>query len=576
MTLLLVLSLISYEASLFEVEEDRDLEILLDEMESLARYPLDINTAGFDDLVKILYLTPTDCLNIIEYRTMHGPYDKTSDLLNVRGFDEALYDKIRPFITVKAKPLRIEKCNIRLRSITELPRSELSEKYYTRSEVKYGNYSMHLITEKDPFEDSFFDYYAVGFFAGSDVRRFAFGKYNLDLGSGVLLSPVGSFLYSTDFRVIMRERGLFPYTSVLENSGFFGAAYSDSLLLRYTIFVSQQKLDGRIDTLGFTRSFDASGEHTDSLSRSRKDQINERLFGYDAHYRISDLQISSRSYWCMYDPPFVCADSTTQFYGDKFWTTGIGLNYYAESFVIVSELARSFRNRIGGLFGFNGQFSSFDVQLAGKYFPAQFYSPKGVEADNDYVGGILVVRHRSSIADIGMTVSIDGDTETDSAKYKVQFNFEKKIGIVNAKLQTRWRWYGGERDYASSRAFLRVTPFRHLFFDIRLEDKYVYDIDNVSTGLFAAIEMGFEFKAIRGRVRYGVFDTDDYDARLYVYETDLPGVIKNRTLYDDGHYGFIYCAVKPFQSVTLSAKYSIMEKGDFLDKRVGAQLDIRL
>lgn len=573
---LLFLLLVSYEASLFEIEEGRDLEILLDEMESLIHHPLDINSAGFGDLAKILYLTPTDCLNIIEYRTEHGPYGSTEDVLNVPGFDEALYSKIRPFITVKAKPLRIEKCSVRLRSITELPRSELSEEYYTRSEVKYGNYRVYGITEKDPFEDSFFDYYAFGFLADNGVRRYAVGKYNLDLGSGVVLSPVGSFLYSTDFRVITRERGLFPYTSVLENSGFFGAAYSDSLVLRYTVFVSQQKLDGRIDTLGFARSFDESGDHIDSLSQSRKDRISERLFGYDVHYRIADLQVSSRSYWCLYDPPFVCVDSTVQFYGDRFWTTALGLNYSARSFVIVSELARSFRNRLGGLFGFNGRFAACDVQLAGKYFPTGFYSPKGVEADDDYVGGVLVVQHRSGIADIGMTVSIDGDTETDSVKYRVQFNFEKKIGCVNAKLQTRWRWYGGERDYRGSRAFLRFTPIRHLFFDIRLEDKYVYDIDSVSAGLFAALEVGFEFKTIRMRARYGIFDTDDYDSRLYVYETDLPGIVRNRMLYDSGYYGFFYCSVRPWQLVTLSAKYSVIEKGNLLDKRVGAQLELRL
>jgi len=175
-----------------------------------------------------------------------------------------------------------------------------------------------------------------------------------------------------------------------------------------------------------------------------------------------------------------------------------------------------------------------------------------------------------------MTVSIDGDTETDSAKYRVQLNFEKKIGIVNAKLQTRWRWYGGERDYTSSRAFLRITPFRHLFFDVRLEDKYGYGMDNVSTGLFAALELGFEFKAIRARARYSLFDTDDYDSRMYIYEIDLPGIVKNRMLYDDGSYGFVYLSVKPVRVLSVSAKYSVLKKGDVYDKLLGAQIDVRL
>ncbi len=575
MTMLLLL-LISYEASLFEIETDRDVEILLNEMESLARHPLDINTAGFEDLVKILYLTPTDCLRIIEYRTAHGPYSKTEDLLNVPGFDEMLFDKVRPFITVKAKPLRIERFNMRLRMITELPRSELSEEYYTRTELKYGTYSIHVLTEKDPFEDSFVDYYALGFLATNHTRRFALGKYNLDLGTGILLSPIGSFLYSTDFRVIARERGLFPYTSVLENSGFFGIAYADSMVLGYTVFLSDQKLDGRIDSLGFARSFDVSGDHVDSLSRSRKDQIEERILGYDVRYRSTNMEFSNRSYVCMYDPAFSCTDSATKFYGDRFVAASLGLKYFGESFMLLSEVARSFKNRLGGLFGFNGHFSAFDVYCIGKYFPVGFYSPKGVEADDDYVGGILDVRHRSRIADFGVTIALDGDTETDSVKYRMQLNLEKKIGMMSAKLQTRWRFYGGERDYSGSRAFLRFRLFRFLFLDIRLEDKYVYNIDSVSTGLFGALEIGAELKTFRARARYGLFDTDDYDSRMYVYETDLPGIVRNRMLYDQGSYGFIYVSVRPMRMLNVSAKYSAVAKENISDRKFGAQLDIRL
>jgi hypothetical protein len=278
----------------------------------------------------------------------------------------------------------------------------------------------------------------------------------------------------------------------------------------------------------------------------------------------------------MYDPAFACTDSATKFYGDGFVATSLGFKYFGESFVLVSEVARSFKNRVGGLFGFNGHFSAFEVHCAGKYFPVGFYSPKGVEADDDYVGGILNVRHRSRIADFGATIALDGDTETDSMKYKVQLNLEKKIGMMSAKLQARWRFFAGERDYSGSRAFLRFRLFKYLFLDIRLEDKYVYSVDSVSKGLFGALEVGTEFKTLRARVRYGIFDTDDYDSRMYVYETDLPGIIRNRMLYNKGSYGFIYVSVRPVRVLSVSAKYSVMAKEDISDRILGVQLDIRL
>ena len=94
--------------------------------------------------------------------------------------------------------------------------------------------------------------------------------------------------------------------------------------------------------------------------------------------------------------------------------------------------------------------------------------------------------------------------------------------------------------------------------------------------MFGAFELGAELKTFRARVRYGLFDTDDYDSRMYIYETDLPGIVRNRMLYDQGSYGFIYVSVRPIRMLNVSAKYSVMAKEDTSHRKFGAQLDIRL
>ena len=573
---LLMCLLLLNEDPFFETEEERDFEVILRDIEDLRNNPIDINVADVAALSRIPYLSLADCLRIVHHREEYGPFRSLDDLLNIQGFDLPLLSTIRPFIIIKAKALAVEKATTRMRLATKIPPQENSLKYYTRTQGVVGQYTISLVTEKDPYENSFFDYYGAGMVIDEGKRKIALGKYNLDLGTGVVLSTVGSFFRSIDFHVMTHERGIVPYTTSFENGGFFGAAISDSLVFDYTLFYSYQKLDGRIDSLGFASSFDESGVHTDSASLSRKDRISEELFGYDVRYRFSNLLISQRSYWCTYDPAFAARDSLTQFYGKHFMISGIALTYFGDLFVVFSEWARTYRNRIGGLFGFSGFFPYFDFNCAGKYFPAGFYSPKGVESDDDYVGGTVDLKHHSPIADIGATVTIDNKTEEDSVKYGLRLNFEKKIGIVSARVQVRWRYREEVKDLSGSRVFVRITPLRLFFFDIRFEEKYVYGETAFEKGIFGAVELGVEYKGLRLRMRYGLFDTDSYASRIFAYETDLPGILNNRMLYDEGNYGFVYCSFAPVKKLRLSLKYSIIRRDVLTSKQFGCQVDGRL
>jgi len=575
--MILLLLLVSYvESSFFEIEENKDLEVILADIEKLRYAPLDINTASFEELAMIPYFSLNTCLKIVQYREQSGSYRSLDDLLNVSGIDMFVLEKIRPFITVRTKPFKLRKFAARARVKTVIPKQRLSEKLYTKAEFAFDAYKIFFVTEKDAYENALFDYNAAGIMIDEGTRRFALGKYNLDLGSGIMLSPVGSFFHSVDFRMMTRERGIIPYTSVLENGGFFGAALTDTFLLNYTLFYSNQKLDGRIDSFGFAHTFDESGEHVDSASLNRKDRINEEILGFDVRYKLRNIIVSNRTYLCSYIPKFVCDDSSTEFYGDRFWISGIGLKYFEDYYVMFSEFARSYKNRIGGLFGFTGSFSSIDINLAGEYFPVGFYSPKGIEAREDHIGGVVTIDKQSKIIDFGTTLEMANSTEKDTAEYDLKLNFEKEIGIVVAKFQSGWRFTAQATDRSGSRIFLRITPVKRIFLDIRLEEKYVYGSSDLEKGLLGAFEIGAEFDRLRFRIRYGLFETDSYASRIYVYEIDLPGIVNNRMLYNKGDYGFIYMLFKPIEVFNIATKYSFVKRDTVLVKQLSCQLDFRL
>ncbi|MBE0433295.1 helix-hairpin-helix domain-containing protein [candidate division WOR-3 bacterium] len=557
---------------IFKTEQDLDLEQIAKDIENLLADPVDINRADVEALARIPYLSLNDIVKILEYRAERGPFESIEELTLIPGFDRTLVDVIRPFLTIGRKEVEIKKLNARARVRTELPVEEPSLEYYTKLGVWVGQCGVNAVTERDPYESSFFDHWAAGVLVDEGRRKFALGKYNLDLGGGAMLSPVGSFFQGIDFRIMLNERGLIPYTSTIENAGFFGAALSDSVFVDYTLFFSNQKLDGTIDSLGFARSLDASGEHTDSASLSRKDRINEEILGYDVRYRTADLLIASRSYVCRYEPGFATRDSVTGFFGADFFMTGVELRYFGESFVVFSEIARSWRDRFGGLFGFSAVFPFVDFNLAGKYFPAGFYSPKGTEASANHAGGTLDLKHRSAIIDAGLSLNMDNRLDEDTTKHDLKLSFAKRIGMLDARVNFRRRYRANDVDLTGSEALLRLRATRSLFFDVRFEEKTVYNED-IERGIAFSLEAVLDLRRLDARVRYGIFDTDTYGARIYVYEIDLPGVVRNRMLYNNGDYGFVYLSIRPIQRIRLSMKYAFVNRESVSEKQAGGQFD---
>jgi hypothetical protein len=563
------------EDILFKTEQQIDFEVILRDLEYLRDNPVDINTAGVEQFASIPVLSPNDIMRIIDYREDHGLFRSVDELVEAKLIGPELLQLIRPYLVVGKKEYRIKTFKSRVRARTALPGKEESLEYYTRTAGQLDDYGVYAVTERDPYEDEIFDHYAIGLLIDGGKRKFAMGKYNLDLGAGAVLSSVGSFFRGIDFRIMLNERGLIPFTSALENGGFFGAALSDSFIVDYTLFYSNQKLDGLVDSLGFARSLDPSGDHIDSSSLSRKDMIDEEIFGYDIRYRRADLLIASRSYVCTYSPSFVVSDSVAKFYGSSFGITSVEFRHFGESFVFFSEVGRSWKNYIGGLFGFSAVFPYIDLNLVGKYFPGGFYSPKGIEAEANHATGTLDIMHRSSIINAGMSLTLDNRLDVDTTRHDMKLSFGKKLGILDARVNFRRRYRDKDVDLSGSEVLLRLKATRFLFFDVRFEEKSSYK-EETETGIFFALELGLDLKRFDARARYGMFNTDTYAARIYAYEIDLQGVINNRMLYGEGDYWFVYLSIRPVQKLKLSVKYSRVNRDDVSDRNIGGQIDLIL
>ena len=57
--------------------------------------PVDVNTAGLDELDTLDGIGPVLAQRIIDYRTEHGPFSSLDELLEVKGIGEATLEKFR-------------------------------------------------------------------------------------------------------------------------------------------------------------------------------------------------------------------------------------------------------------------------------------------------------------------------------------------------------------------------------------------------------------------------------------------------------------------------------------------------
>jgi len=70
---------------------------------------VNINTADAAQLANLPYVGAKAAERIIEYRKAHGSFAKITDLMEVKGFGEKSFERLRSYVTVEGKTTLAEK-----------------------------------------------------------------------------------------------------------------------------------------------------------------------------------------------------------------------------------------------------------------------------------------------------------------------------------------------------------------------------------------------------------------------------------------------------------------------------------
>ena len=66
----------------------------------IPNFPININTATQEELGNLPNIGPTKAADIIEYRQLHGPFEKIEDIIKVPNIGPTTFDKIKDLITI--------------------------------------------------------------------------------------------------------------------------------------------------------------------------------------------------------------------------------------------------------------------------------------------------------------------------------------------------------------------------------------------------------------------------------------------------------------------------------------------
>jgi hypothetical protein len=348
-------------------EDDIGNEEWVQQMEYWRKHPLDINSAGEEDLLRLAILTPLHISKLIAYRRIFGDLLSVYELQAIPGWDVSLARKLQPYIIVRpnkgiGKQLLEERSGIKhqliLRASQYLEKSEgyktssgasylgSPQRYYIRYRVQLKDRLFIGVTgDKDAGEPFFrnkqktgFDFYSFHFFLRKPgiIRTIAIGDYTINLGQGLVHWQALAFNKSAEVLTIKRQSPIIrPYTSAGEF--FYHRGFAIDFFQRrweLAFFCSLRNLSGNLvknDSGEFhISSIQESGYHRSASEIEDRNRVQQFTIGGAIRFKKEKFQSSLNFVNYIYSLPLLKDDEPYNLYsikGKQWFNGSIDCNY---------------------------------------------------------------------------------------------------------------------------------------------------------------------------------------------------------------------------------------------------------
>jgi hypothetical protein len=476
-------------------------------------------------------------------------------------------------------------------------------RYDAGRNLKYG-----FTAEKDAGEQIFkgvnkngFDFYSGYIYFEKihpKIKTLALGDYNLSFGQGLIIN--NGFGYGKSAFVTGIKRMIRPvrqYSSVNEALFYRGAAATFQLNKNFeaTLALSMKKISGSVVTdtfidTGFERftSLQISGLHRTESEISRKNQVIQQNVGGRLSYQSTIGSISANALMYRFDRPFIRDERIyriNQFTGRQLVLGSLDYDFFIKNINVFGEVAMSDNGgkamMTSALLGLDKR---LDLALLYRNYDENYQSLESsafgeTTLNNDEKGLYLGTEMRftdqlkfSAYYDIfkhdWLKFRVDAPSEGFETFARLEYTIKRKF---NSYVQ--YRYVNKQRNLSGDNNTIRTPQNYHLH---RVRWHMSQKVDK-STELRARSELSFFnqggvtsrgsmifadiiykplMKPYSFAARYGIFDVDNFDTRIYTYESDLLYEYSIPFFQDRGSRYYIMTKWRLNRNMVFEARYS--------------------
>lgn len=483
-------------------------------------------------------------------------------------------------------------------------------RYYTRFRFGYRtNLSVGFTAEKDPGEEFFsgaqkngFDFYSAHAYykGGKYLRTVALGDYQIQIGQGLNFWSGYAFGKTADATNVKKSaNSLKPYRSVDETRFLRGAAVEIGVGdIALTVFGSRKGVDGSVtiaDSLledqEFITSINLTGFHRTNSEIAKKNTLQETIAGGNLRYSKRAFNAGVAAVYMGYDKDFIkdtLPYNRFDFRGKSTMGISADYNWVIKNFNFFGELSHSTHSSAWA--GLQGVLFSLDRRASmslvyrnyGRayqtFYNAGFAEASRTQNESGLYAGLTVnfsraltvngyvdafkfpwLRYQVDAPSVGHEWMIQ-PTYKPSRELEVYFRFREQVrqknsrdsdGTVTTQEDVQQRNYRLNLSYKVSES-------------IRLKSRVEYVTLNRASnepedGFMIAQDVIFKPKSfpLDVALRYALFDTDSYDARIYTYENNALYVFSSPAYYYQGSRAYISIRYTFLRRFDLWARYGV-------------------
>ncbi len=597
-------------------EEYSDVSYLTELLTELENKPLDLNTATAKQISLLPWISDVLAHEIVAYRLRFGNYDSIQELEKFTQIDKEILPLLSKYLSVSHQFIPKDfSINFKTRASRKIEQSEglktgyyypSPEKIYNRLICTYGeDVKFGILLEKDSGEKHINDLtsYFLKYTNADKNYEFILGNYILETGQGLIFSnPYGARKSSNPLYAAKRKsRDAREYTLVDENASLFGISGKiDFTVLQLLLFYSSNKIDASVNSENENvTGFFTSGYHRNKNEINKKDRLTEQLAGMRLEFKPrSNILFGITGYKTRFDFPFFNENLIRKrffFEGKINSLLGCDYNLTIGLFNLFGEFALS-RNR--GFAALSGiLLDSKDIKLTllfrnygkdfislhgnsfsenngnpmneqGFYFglkvnpmknlklsfyfdsfkfPWRTYLIPMPQTGKELFAGIKY----KPMKKLWLYFQLRSKQKNTLATFYNQTNLEKEIIIPREQLKTRFQIDFQPHRKIKLRHRIEKNWTQHKkYSDIKINKKHLY------SGILFYQDLQYQFnKKIALSYRIVFFDTDGYEARLYEFERDVPGILTNQMLYGKGSRWYLFAKWRVNPMLSLSLKY---------------------